>query len=156
MRRAHRGLAGLALGLTLAAWSPLGLAQQAPPPQKGTTGEKVGEKVDEAVQSIKRGVREASESIREQFAKAKASVHRMNVESRVYGRLHWDKALTDAHIDLSVDNDGIATLRGNVADIKAKLKAVELARDTVGIARVVDELKVVPPTLSGTGTPPPR
>src|SRR4051812_44155069 len=105
MTRAHRVLAGLSVGLTLAAWTPVGMAQQAPPPPRENVGKKVGERVDEAVQSIKKGVRSASETLREQFARTQASIHSMGVEGRIYGRLHWDKALHGSKIDLSVDKD---------------------------------------------------
>jgi len=156
MGRAYRGLAGLTLGLTLAAWTPVGLTQDAQPPAQEGVGKKVGERVDEVVKSIKRGARSASETLREQFARTQASIHSMGVEGRIYGRLHWDKALNGSKIDLSVDKDGVATLRGNVPAITAKAKAVELARDTVGVVRVKDELTVVPTTSSGTVIPSPR
>ena len=67
----------------------------------------------------------------------------MGVQSRVYSRLHWDKDLNDAKIDLEF-KDGTATLRGTVKTVKAKAKAVELARDTVGVDRVVDQLTIEP------------
>ncbi|HEV3164652.1 MAG TPA: BON domain-containing protein, partial [Isosphaeraceae bacterium] len=87
-------------------------AQEQNPPsdsQKGT-GQKVGEKIDEAIRDIKQGVDEVSESVRERFARARESVNTMGVESRVYGRLHWDKDLNKAKIDLEVRQGGVATL----------------------------------------------
>ena len=51
----------------------------------------------------------------------------MDVASRVYGRLHWDKTLTTSTLDLDVKG-GVATLRGAVPDAKAK-EAVELAEE---------------------------
>jgi len=156
MGRAYRGLAGLTLGLTLAAWTPVGMAQDAQPPTREGVGKKVGERVDEVVKSIKRGARSASETLREQYARTQASIHSMGVEGRIYGRLHWDKALNGSKIDLSVDKDGVATLRGSVTDTTAKTKAVELTRDTVGVVRVKDELTVGTSTTSGTAIPAPR
>jgi hyperosmotically inducible periplasmic protein len=124
-----------ALGLT---WGYSGMAQEP------GTGKKVGEKVDEIVQDIKGGLRKAGNAAKEEFSKAKTAVNNMGVESRVYGRIHWDKALTDATIDLSATDDGVITLNGTVADDKAKAKAVDLARDTVGVTKVVDQLAVRP------------
>jgi osmotically-inducible protein OsmY len=76
----------------------------------------------------------------------------------VYGRLHWDKALSDASIELSVSS-GVVTLRGAVPDTAAKAKAVTLAAETVGVTQVIDELMVslaprtVPATTPATAVP---
>jgi osmotically-inducible protein OsmY len=118
----------------------------------------VGDKVDGAVQSLKRGARDAGEAIREQYAKARTSIHNMGVSSRVYGRLHWDKALNTARIDVDVLQDGVATLTGSVADAAARAKAVELTGDTVGVTKVVDRLAIVPssPVVPPAGAVPAR
>jgi hyperosmotically inducible protein len=117
------------------------------------TGRKVGEKIDEVVQDIKGGLRKAGNAVKEEFSKAKTAVNNMGVESRVYGRLHWDKALNDASIDLSATDDGVITLNGTVADDKAKAKAVELTRETVGVTKIVDKLAVRPASSTTTTTP---
>src|SRR5258708_555915 len=65
-----------AFGLT---WAFTGQAQDT------GTGKKVGEKVDGALQDIKSGLRKVGDAAKEQFAKARTSVHNMGVESRVYG-----------------------------------------------------------------------
>jgi osmotically-inducible protein OsmY len=66
----------------------------------------------------------------------------MEVQHRVYARLHWDKSLSMSKFEVSMSDKGVATLTGSVADPKAKAKAVELAADTVGVAQVIDELTV--------------
>jgi hyperosmotically inducible protein len=128
-----------ALGL---AWSYSGRAQEP------STGQKVGEKFDQAVQGVKSGLKKAGDSAKEEFGKAKTAVNNMSVESRVYGRIHWDKMLNDASIDLSVSEDGVITLDGTVAAAKAKVHAVELARETVGVTKVIDRLAVRPATTT--------
>ncbi len=134
---------GLGVGV---AW-----AQQQQQPQEQGPGEKAGSKLDDLGRSIKRGLNNAGDTVREQYDKARASVHNMDVASRVYGRLHWDKSLTGSSLDLDVKN-GVATLRGAVPDAKAKLKAVELAEDTVGITRVVDQLTIRASSVSAPDT----
>ena len=50
---------------------------------------------------------------------------------------------------------GTAILRGSVPDAAAKQRAVLLARDTVGVSQVVDELAVLPtPVRVIPATPP--
>jgi hypothetical protein len=139
------------VALAAIAWVGAGWAQD-PKPDKGP-GQKVGEKIDGAVQDIKSGFRKAGEATREEFARAKNSVHNMGVEGRVYSRLHWDKALNDASIDLSTGSDGVLTLNGTVADANAKKRAVELAESTVGVTRVVDQLAIKPPSATTTTAP---
>ena len=77
----------------------------------------------------------------------------MGVESRIYGRLHWDKALTNAPIQLEVQPGGVAVLTGSVPDATAKVKAETLAADTVGVTKVVNQLAVATPSATTTITP---
>ena len=106
--------------------------------------ERLGEKLDGAGRAVKQGVRDVAQEVREGFAKTRTSVHNMGIEARVYGRLHWDKDLTGALIELQTGADGVVSLRGSVADANAKQKAVALARETVGVTRVIDQLAIAP------------
>jgi hyperosmotically inducible periplasmic protein len=129
--------------------------QENPPEREG----KVGKKVDEAIRDVKKGVQEAAQSVRESFDRMRTAVHNMGIEARVYSRLHWDKALNNANLELDVHNGGIATLRGTVPDAGARSKAVALARDTVGVTQVIDQLAVSAPAAPGRAEPvqrPPR
>jgi osmotically-inducible protein OsmY len=110
----------------------------------------VGQRFESAVQDLKKGAREAGDSIQQEFAHAKTAVHNMSVSSRVYGRLHWDKELQGAKLNVDVKEDGNAFLTGTVPTAAAKVKAVALARDTVGVVRVNDQLTVGP---ASEGTP---
>ena len=121
------------------------------------TGQRVGEKLDDVGREIRGGLNRAGQGAKEQFAAAKTSVQNMGVESRVYGRLHWDKALNDATIELAVSEAGVVTLNGSVGSALAKTHAVELARETVGVTEVVDKLAVQPATsvkVKATATQP--
>jgi osmotically-inducible protein OsmY len=67
----------------------------------------------------------------------------MGVQARVYGRLHWDKALNQSDLNVKVEQ-GVATLSGGVPTADARARAVNLAAETVGVTKVVDELTVAP------------
>jgi hypothetical protein len=121
-------------------------AQEPAPGQQPTTGRRIGEKIDEAAGALRRDAEKAGAAVREGFHKAKASVNAMGIEARVYGRLRWDKALDGASIDVSAASDGTVTLTGTVANAAARAKAVQLAADTVGVSRVVDQLRSAAPT----------
>jgi hypothetical protein len=83
----------------------------------------------------------------------------MGVQPRVYARLHWDKALSTARIEVHMLRDGVVLLRGTVPDAATKAHAVELARDTLDVTGVVDELETVIPAApaapSQSANPPP-
>ena len=117
-------------------------------------GKRIGERLDGVGREIKGGLDRAGQGVKEQFASAKASVQNMGVESRVYSRIHWDKALADATIELAATQDGVITLDGTVATARAKVRAAELAQDTVGVTKVVDRL-AVRPAATTTATPNP-
>jgi hyperosmotically inducible periplasmic protein len=139
MRMMRWKLAALVCGSTLALWTCMVQAQQEGPASKAK------DTIDNTVRDLKKGVQEVSEVVRDRFAKARASVQNMGIEARLYGRLHWDKALNTASIELEVRNTGVVTIRGVVPDAAARTKAVTLARDTVGVTQVVDELAVLSP-----------
>jgi len=105
----------------------------------------VGQGLDNAGRSVKRGFQSAGAAVQGGFVKTKTSVHNMELVSRVYSRLHWDKALTTSNLELEVSNGGTATLTGVVPDNAAKVKALALTSETVGVLQVVDQVVVTPP-----------
>jgi len=116
-----------------------GLAARA---QQGGIAERVGGALDNTGRAIKNGVQGA-------FARTQTTVNTMQVLDRVYSRLHWEKALTTSALEVEVQPGGVTLLRGVVPDARAKVKAVDLARNTVGVIQVVDQLSVSP-TVDGT------
>ncbi|MDG3004941.1 BON domain-containing protein [Paludisphaera mucosa] len=135
--------AAAALGTMLAVGGPAARAQAQ---QEPGAIERAGEKLDEAGRSLRqgleRGFNRTKEVVRESFEKTRARVNDMNIEARVYGRLHWDKMLETSTFDLSSEAQGIVTLRGSVPTVEARKHAVALAADTVGVTRVIDQLAV--------------
>lgn len=131
----HR-LLNFSLAALVASW----LTVMAPSPAQAQQGlaERLGEQLD-------RGVDRLSEEVREGWESLRKSVDKMGVRGRVYSRLRWDKNLADSALDIDAEEGGLVTLRGRVPTNTAKQKAVELATDTVGVNRVVDELTVEPP-----------
>jgi hyperosmotically inducible protein len=118
-----------------------------------TTGEKIKEKAGEIGSTIKRGAVSVEEALKAQFQRARAAVTKMGVESRVYARLHWDKALAGSKIELTAPRAGAIRLSGVVPDAKARAKAVELATDTVGVTEVIDNLAVQTTATPATPAP---
>ena len=105
MKKSVRMIAMTLLSISAAFWSMAGRAQQDTPqePQQEGVATKAAEKLDDVGRAIKRGILNAEETVREGlnktgetvregFAKTRDSVQGMGVLSRVYGRVHWDKA----------------------------------------------------------------
>ena len=109
--------------------------------------EKVGEKLDEVGRGIKRETQVIGEGVRKRFDGVKNEVNLMSTHSRVYSRLHWDKALNSSKLEVHMLKDGAVLIRGAVPDQSAHDHAVVLARDTEGVRGVVDELtNLIPAT----------
>lgn len=147
MKTTYRIAAAIALALGVAWWGGVGRAQQ------GGVGEKAGEKLDQVGRKLRQGIDKAEGAVREGFHKTRDTVHSMGVASRVYGRLHWDKALTSADLHVKVE-EGVATISGGVPNVEAKTKAITLTAETVGVTRVIDELTV--PSSASDRVPPAR
>ena len=136
-----RGGIALIAAFALACGFAMLRAQEQPPAPKESVTDKVKEKLDSAAQSIKRGAKSAADAVKEQYHRARESVHNLGEHGRVYARLHWEKNLQGSKIEITVKGS-VATLNGTVPDAKAKAKALELTQDTVGITEVVDHLTV--------------
>lgn len=112
--------------------------------------EKAGRGLDDFGRGIKRGVIELSEGFRTRFEAVRTDVQRMGIPTRVYSRIHWDKTLVNARIEVHAFRDGSVLLRGSVADTAARDRAVSLARDTVDVTGVIDELTTLLPPEEST------
>jgi osmotically-inducible protein OsmY len=119
---------GIVLGLAYGVTSSPSPAQN--------TGQ-IGEKIE-------RGLEQLGEEISQVWSDVRKSVDRMGVQGRVYGRLHWDKGLQGANLDIDVRGNQIVVLTGSVPSEEAKRKAEVLASETIGVNRVVNELAVAP------------
>ena len=105
--------------------------------QQGVAG-RAAEAIDNAGRNIRRGVENA-------VVRSQEAIQAQDVLGRVYSRLHWDKVLAGAILELEVRADGLVVLRGSVPNAAAKKRAVLLASDTVGVIKVVDETSVPEP-----------
>jgi hypothetical protein len=159
MMKRHTMTAAMLLGLVAALWAAASRAQQ-DPPQDGVAA-RAGEKLDEVGRAIKKGIENAEESVRdglnktgdtvrEGFGKTRDVVQGMGLVARVYGRLHWEKALHTSTLFVKAEG-GSVTIRGQVPDEAAKAKAIALVRDTVGVTRVIVQLSVAAPSVAPTG-----
>ena len=118
---------------------------------------RVGQTIGEVGREIKAETRHVTSEVAQRFDAVKADVHRMPAQHGIYSRLHWDKLLHDATIEVHILRDGAVLLRGTVPTEAAKRHAVELASGSVDVTSVIDELTVsskVATTRSAVGPKP--
>jgi len=72
----------------------------------------------------------------------KVSTDEGTVDGRVATRLRLDKALAGVSIQVTALGKGQIRLRGTVADLPQRRRAVDLAQTTFGVTGVFDELTV--------------
>ncbi len=133
MSRIMMAIAFVAVGICSATW----MTAFAAPPDQGI-GQQIGTAIDRGVNAISSEVESGWEQVRR-------AIDRFGIEGRVYSRLHWDKALSSSNIDVVTESDGVIELKGTVPDLTAKVKAVELAKETTGVQQVVDHLTTASP-----------
>jgi len=103
---------------------------------------RVGEKLGEVRREIKGEASHVTSEVAQRFEAVKSDVQRMPDQHRIYSRIHWDKALHDATIEVHMLKDGVVLLRGTVPTEAARRHAAELASDSVDVTSVIDELTV--------------
>lgn len=67
------------------------------------------------------------------------------VTARVKTNISGDDRLDDSNINVDTDRDGVVTLRGTVSSNADRARAVDIARRTDGVRKVVDSLNVRAP-----------
>ena len=110
------------------------------------TGPRLGEKaVDLAAATARRGAARVATEVTEKAGDATEAVGHTLKDGALTAKIKSKMALDD-HVKaraINVDTIGsVATLTGVVASKDERRRAVQLARDTDGISRVVDKLEV--------------
>src|SRR3954469_17846697 len=72
----------------------------------------VAARAGQAIDGVGRGIRQEAqvvgEAVRKRFDAVRTEVNRMGIHSRVYSRLHWDKALNGSRIEVHILRGGTA------------------------------------------------
>ncbi|WP_152051510.1 BON domain-containing protein [Tautonia marina] len=131
----------LGLGLLLTTIPAPAFAQD-PNPQDQGVAERAGAQVDRFLNRLQRNFRDLSEDVRRRAAEVQQRVEDLGVEARVYSRIRWDKALSEAEIAIESKEGGVVILHGTVPDAELRRKAVRLAVETIGVERVQDNLTI--------------
>lgn len=74
----------------------------------------------------------------------------VGITTAVKAKLAADDTVKAYKIDVDT-KDGVVTLGGTVDTAEAKTRAVEVAKNTKGVANVVDQLSLTPPPVATSG-----
>ena len=109
-----------------------------------TTGvdDKIQSEAKEATKDADRKTDDAQKKASDGLDKAGDAAANAALTSLVKTKFLADSDISGLKIDVD-SNKGVVTLTGNVQTAAEKLKAVKVARETEGVKRVVDHLKVV-------------
>jgi osmotically-inducible protein OsmY len=69
------------------------------------------------------------------------------ITTAIQSRFDANSGLEDSTIDVAVSN-GVARLTGSVKSRGDQVTALTVARSTVGVVRIIDELRLEPPAVS--------
>ena len=104
----------------------------------GTSGEAVARDAGDAA-------RQAGATARDKTAQAADATMRAIEDGRLTTKIKAKMALDDTvnALDLNVDTkDGVVTVMGEVRSEAERQRALALARETAGVAKVIDQLRV--------------
>jgi osmotically-inducible protein OsmY len=82
------------------------------------------------------------ERLQNGFGAVRGSLSESSLDSRVAVRLRWDRDMTGADVQVQTMGPGAVELRGTVADLAQRTRAVQVARATTGVENVLDSLTI--------------
>lgn len=100
---------------------------------------------EEAARDAGAAARQAGATAREKTAQAADATMRAIEEGRLTTKIKAKMALDDSvkALDLNVDTkDGVVTVTGDVRSEAGRQRALALARETQGVTRVIDRLRI--------------
>jgi osmotically-inducible protein OsmY len=109
---------------------------------KGTTGT-IGQKTKEVGEKTKEGAGKVVEKTKEGLSKTGEVITDGWITTRVHSRFVGEDLLKDSDIDVDTSNH-VVTLKGTVMSAAGRARAAAIAKDTEGVHRVVNQLKVGP------------
>ena len=72
----------------------------------------------------------------------RGSLGETSLSARVENRLRWDRFLANQAIEVLQTGPATVTLKGQLPEEAMRARATEIARATLGVERVVDELEI--------------
>jgi osmotically-inducible protein OsmY len=82
----------------------------------------------------------AQEKLANGLQAARASWTEITPDVRVAERLRWDKELASSDIAIDCPSPGLVRLQGPITSAPLRRRAVDLAQNTLGVDKVVDDL----------------
>src|SRR5437868_2731258 len=96
---------------------------------------RVGRKLDEKFHALIGG---PQEKLTSGWLAMRSNWDDVTLDTRVSVRMRWDKSLAEASIQVSTVSEGVVELKGKVASLQQRRRAIEIAQSTAGVNEVKD------------------
>ena len=107
----------------------------------GTAAKKTGSAVGKAAGATKDAVVTGAKKTAEVVAGTPEKIDETWITSKIAGKINADDALEDVDVDVKVD-ENVVTISGDVPSTELRDRVLRIARETEGVARVVDRMTV--------------
>jgi osmotically-inducible protein OsmY len=105
--------------------------------------DKTGSAVTQAAEVTKDAVVTGAKKTKEAVVATPVKVDETWITSKIAGKLNADDALENVDVDVKVKKN-VVTITGDVPSAAVRDRVLRIARDTEGVARVVDQMTVRP------------
>jgi hyperosmotically inducible protein len=110
----------------------------------GKTADKIGDKTEKAADRVVDETKKAGKATKNAAGEVGEAVTDAWITTRVKADYVNEDTLKGSSIDVDTNNH-VVTLKGTVTSAAGRARAVEIAKATKGVSRVVDNLTIAPP-----------
>jgi osmotically-inducible protein OsmY len=109
----------------------------------GEALEKTGSAVGQAAEATKDAVVTGAKKTKDAIVAVPVKIDETWITAKIAGKINADDALEDVDVDVKVKKN-VVTITGDVPSATLRDRVLTLARETEGVARVVDKMTVKP------------
>ena len=109
----------------------------------GTALDKTGSAVEQAAQATKDAAITGAQKTKDVVAATPGKIDETWLTAKIAGKINADDALEDVDVDIEVKKN-VVTITGDVPSVAVRERVLRIARETEGVARVIDSMTVRP------------
>lgn len=103
--------------------------------------EKTGKAIEDAAEATKDAVVAGAKKTKDVAVKSPEKIDETWITAKIAGKINADDALEDVDVDVKVKRN-VVTITGDVPSVALRDRVLKIARETEGVAKVVDGMTV--------------
>ncbi len=107
----------------------------------GTAAEKTGNAIEKAASATKSAVVTGAKATADAVRKTPEKIDETWITTKIAGKINADDALEHVDVDVKVKQN-VVTITGDVPSTALRDRVLRIARETVGVERVIDQMTV--------------